>query len=257
MWDRVLGERIRDRNVLRERVESIVDGYQGDLSHVSVFCVPVRARSSGIDIVGCISNKKGLAPQDIEICLVSEKEDRFVKANGDEVVKPEGWGLVGGGVDVVDILNDGGRRELSLTKESRNAVVRELFKGLKIQDLPDVIQNALYREALEEAGLTLTPFWGLCRVDPKEEDDGTVSVVVTVLAEVQEVSAGVDGEEIKEKRFFLPEEIISNIKSAPAIKGKPRWMYISHARRLRKMLTFLGRGFDGFVNSLEHMFGKY
>jgi|GEM_PF-3369575 len=257
MWSRVLSERIHDKSVLRGKIEGVVEGYQGGLGHVSVFCVPIRIRRTGINIVERISNQRGLSPQDLEVCLVFEKKDKFTKADGTEVVKPEGWGLVGGGVDISDILNDGGKRELSLTKQSRNAVVCELLKGLKTDDLLDVIQNALYREAREEAGLTIAPFWGLCKVDSKEEDDGAVSIVVTVLAEVLEISEAIDKKEIKEKRFFLPEEIIANIKAAPPIKGMPRWVYVSHARRLRKMFTFLGRGFEGLVSSLEHMFGKY
>ncbi|MBI5421252.1 MAG: NUDIX hydrolase [Parcubacteria group bacterium] len=253
---RVFCGEMRSKARLEHGLIEILESYQGELGHVSVFCVPVRVNRRGVDIATCISGQRGITPKDLEICLVSEEEDDFI-VNGQKITKPEGWGLVGGGVDIVDILNDGGEKERPLPKEKKNAIVRELLNKATTDELLVIIESALYREVREEAGLTVDPFWGLFKIDPKENDDGTVNIVVTVLCEVLSMSDERDEEEIREKRFFLTEHIVEAIKTAPIVPGKPRWMYTSHARRLRKILTFFGRDFEGVITALQHMFGKY
>ncbi|MBI5153421.1 MAG: NUDIX hydrolase [Parcubacteria group bacterium] len=256
---RVYSADILSKDRLRHKLQEVFDGNQGSLDHVSVFCVPIRLRSGQGDILTCLSNQRGISSDDLEVCLVFEKREECVKGSGEKFTKPEGWGFPGGGIDRGDFLEGDEVHESSLTKTEKNAIVSRLLEGVSVDDLLIVIERALFREALEEAGLTINPFWGLYRVDSKENEDGGVSIVVTVLAEVLSMSEAIDKKEIKKKRFFTPGEIVMNIKAAKAtvLDKMPPWMYVSHIRRFGTMLAFLGRDFEASKSAIWHMFDRH
>ncbi|MDE1970562.1 MAG: hypothetical protein KGI50_03225 [Patescibacteria group bacterium] len=244
-----VGEKERLLAALRRTLEA----YEGSVGHLSVFCVPVRMKD-GKGFSAQLERGR-MNPEEVRICLVFEKEDTFL-VDGEPVVKPEAWGLPGGGVDIIDIKGDG-TKEREISKSVKAEMLQELLDEIEVDGLIDVIRRVLHRETGEEAGLEVDPLWNYFRIDAKSSDEtGRVNLVVTVLCDVASMSGKKDEVEIEMVSEFSPHEIVNHVKGADLVSGKPRWMYRGHGKRLGYILSLLGRDFEGVSTALRDCFGR-
>ncbi len=248
--DRIFLAEMRNQGALKHELGEVLEIHRGRIVHVSAFAAAVRISPDSTakqDLALCIANQTGLSPNDLQICLLLEEEE-FIEINGSQVIKPSGWGLVGGGVDIADILDDGGSLEAVLTKDQKKERFCSLVKDIGVDDFLVMLERALHRESREEAGLQINPFWALYKVDVSEKENGSVNIVVTVLCEILSMSDSIDKNEVKEKRILRVKDVV------PEIARTRPGMYKSHGRRLRKVLSFFGRNFDSVTSSLRAMF---
>lgn len=218
---------LQDTASFIQLLEETCEANDYTFDHISVFGVVLKldpgSRLKRLDLVSALRDRN-IGPQDLNICLVHEKAEIVTRSDGTTFPKSEGYGLVGGGVDVGDFFEEKKVPGSSSSGFDMRSLLAKVSKEKNVTSLFTAIENALKRESYEEAGLCVYPLWGMAQIDVK--GDG---IVVSIVCGVESEDEGVmDEEEIREKKFVKLTHLPHFAQSVPP-------MYRTHKDRCARL----------------------